>query len=228
MISYRVRCGILLTISVLVAGCGLAEYEEKMVKAQKKQDVVDERNKHLGEPAEVAPITVPGSNQPPIDVYFRLPRGIDTKSYLRWGEVFQQFGREPWRRPKPGVMPPPESPFLDVNIAVLPPGDWKEFTDRAQQGLQGMAHTEFTRAPKTPHGRAPMDFQTSTYTDTGQIPTSYIVYLHQAPQARVAIVFHTYKDKATSAEVTKAIDLCLQTLAVGNEAAAERQKFKSP
>jgi hypothetical protein len=56
--------------------------------------------------------------------------------------------------------------------------------------------------------------------------SSYVLYLHQAPAVRVAIVFHAAGDRLSMPEVAKAMDLCMQTLAVGPEAATLRERYK--
>jgi hypothetical protein len=223
-----IRWRVLGTMAALfLAGCGLEEYEQKMVREQKKREVLEEQVKYLGEPAEITIKAEPGSTPPPVDIFFRMPKGVEPKPAGNWGDLYSQYPKSPTPPRQRGMPPPQESPFMDVLIGVAPPGDWKQFTDRAQQPFQGMKHGEFTRAPKTPPGRStPLDFQTATFTETGHFPTAYILYLHQSPQARVAIAFHMLSDRTTTAEVTKAIDQCLQTLAIGPDAAAARQQFQ--
>src|SRR5438876_4907175 len=64
---------------VLVAGCGLAEYEAKMAEEQERLRYVDEENKWLEGPLrwpEKRETDKDGKGVPPSEIFLRPPRGI--------------------------------------------------------------------------------------------------------------------------------------------------------
>jgi hypothetical protein len=219
---------LLLAAAACLAGCGYDEYEAKMLKEQERLKKIDEEELYLGEPAKII-VRGEQAGSPPLEAFFRLPRGVEPRTDNGFlGEVMVRYPRVPtqygYRSAK--ATKEPEPLFQEVFIGVMPPGDFKEFSDKILLPFQSMQRSEVTRVTKSPPGRQRLEFQTITFNDGQPSPTKYHVYILQAPQGRAAIAYRVPYDKQNSPEVQKAIDVSLPTLAFGAEAAALKQKFK--
>jgi hypothetical protein len=231
---HGLRAPALAAAALLLGGCGLSDYEAKLASEQKRVDRLDEENMLLGEPLDLPPqksreATTP-LGTPTLDVFFRPPRGINTKyDPTPLGELLYRYTRAAprggARRYSPGYVDPADNPFLEVDLAVTPEGNWKEFTDKVQQPFQGMAAAEPIPPLKEPAGKKRLDFQSVAFNDAGNPPATYLVFFHKGQHALVAIVYRVSQSKATDPEVAKTIDVSLKTLAVGPEATQLRQRY---
>jgi hypothetical protein len=217
------------------SGCGLAEYENELDREQKRLEVIDEENKLLGEPIEApkskeANLNVPGGGSTPI--FFRPPRGITaTLQGNPRADILYQYA--PLNRP--GAFqrrrgPVDDTPFLNVFVAITPAKDFTQFATQVQQAFAGATASEASQVTREPPGRAPMVFQTRSFTepaaDAKKSASVYRVYFYTGQEYHVALVYHLPQEKAAAADVNKTIEYSLQSLAVGSDAAPKMAQWQ--
>jgi hypothetical protein len=214
-----------------IAGCGLSEYQAKMASEQKRIELVDEENKFLGDPLEF-PFrnAAPASPQDPPkpDVFLRLPKGFSSKPDDKpVGDFYYHFGRVSTPHtsrysPSSGTQ---ENFFQDAYVAVAFDNKTDEFSKKVFQPFGSSQWTEMNRVVKDLPGRTKLEYQAFSASDAANPPSTYYCYFYQGPNILVAVIFRVPKDQAQAASVSKGIDYCLQSLAVGMEAGQQRQRF---
>lgn len=209
---------LLLAALGLTAGCGLSEYGKLMEAEQKRLQTLDEQAKLLGEPAEL-----PGKGA---EVFLLLPKGIAPRGEVV-GDVLYRFGRtQAYGRYYPSGSDSQAAPFQEVYVGVAQGGKLDEFVQKALQPF-GTAGGQPGKKVINPLGRATMAFDWINFEDANTPPSAYqsfFITLPGAQPVQVAVVFRMPKDQSQNATITKAIDACLQTLAVGPDAEQERQR----
>jgi hypothetical protein len=222
------------------AGCGLSEYEEKMVSEQKRIDYLDNENYYLGEPIQLPPPAAPPAGQEPkptVDVFFRVPSGISkTADAKPLGDLLHRYlkvqvQRTYGRAARPADASLPENPFEEVQVAVAGDREHDDFVKTVLAPYERYEKSNMTLVTKEAFGRHPLKFQTltCTYTDAKtQAGWAYLIYFYQQQNWHMAFVFVLPKDRATSKDVLKVVDLSLQSLGLGAEAAQQRSRYHPP
>jgi hypothetical protein len=219
----------------MITGCGLADYEAKMDAAQKRLEYLDKESVYLGDPIEPPPVIRPateeGAPKPkPIDLFFRPPRGIATKyEAMPVGSILYRYLRDPLSSqriaPRTAGQPiksPPE--FQEVLVAMSADRSRDEFWNDILNAFGGVDAKNMTREIKQPLGRQPLTFDKLPF-NVSPPPTSYFVFVYEAQNVHVAIIFSVKQDKAADAEVANAMDFSLKSLAVGPEALRLKQQY---
>jgi hypothetical protein len=213
--------------ALLAGGCGLGDYEDLMLAEQKRLADLDKQEKALGEPAEIPVRNRPGSDPTPdnsADVFLRLPRGIASKPDQSTSDFLHRFPRSNAAPSRSRSGENKESPFWEVYVAVEAGGKAEAFQTKVLQPFPP-AREKFVKAAEdsTVHGR--MEFMATKLEDSNTPPWAYWVFFAPVQGVHVAVIYRVPKDKAESPEVKSGIDLSLQSLVVGPEAAKWRQRF---
>ncbi len=215
---------LLLAALTLAAGCGLSEYGKLMEAEQKRLQTLDEQTKLLGEPAEL-----PAKGT---EFFLLLPKGIAPRGELT-GDVLYRFGRVPsygGRYYSSGGSDSQAAPLQEVYVGVALGGKLDEFMQKALQPF-GTTGGKPGKKVITPPGRAVMSFEWINFEDANTPPSAYqsfFITLSSTQAVQVAVIFRMPKDQSNNVTITKAIDACLQTLAVGPDAEQERQRHAPP
>jgi hypothetical protein len=213
---------ILLAALASAAGCGLSEYGKLMEAEQKRLQKLDEQAKLLDKPAE---LPVKGT-----EVFLLLPKGILPRAEL-FGDLLYRFTRDPYPRYSSSGGPDNQvAPIQEVYVGAAPGGKLDEFVQKALQPF-GTTGGKPGKKVVNPLGRAAMQFDWINFEDANTPPSDYQSFFATLPGAQpvqVAVIFRMPKDQSQKQSqkqlIDKAIEACLQTLAVGPDAEQERQR----
>jgi hypothetical protein len=219
------------TLFASIAGCGLAEYEAQMEKAQKHLEYIDKENQYLGEaielpPPEKAPPGAEPKSSPKIDLFFRPPKGFLPKyEATPVGNLLYRYPRDAGSRPHPGGSGKQAPEFQELLVAISTDRSRDDFWKEILVPFAGVDTNSMTRETKQPLGRATMLFDKLAF-DVMQPPARYLIYVYQVPPStQIAVIFNLKPESAGDAQVTTAMDYSLKSLAVGPEAALMRQRY---
>jgi hypothetical protein len=193
---------------VLGAGCGLADYERRFEQQQARLKALDEENKYLGDPVEIPSGT---DNDPPVEVFWRPPKGISRSSD---DKSFGDLAHYPRAGAGGGV--------AEVYLAVRT-GDRSFLTEGIKPLVSGPLETK--RVSKPIPGREPLPFYALEH--DARNGYHYLIYVYQKDKAQVAVVFVVKTGDKDQAAVTTPIDYSLKSLVVGPDAARLRRAFQS-
>jgi hypothetical protein len=224
-----------------IGGCGLAEYEAKMEDGQKRIDYLDKQNAYLGgaiepPPPEKAPAGPDGTVtiKPKIELFLRVPKGIETKFEpvtVGGGGLLYRYPRElatAHPAQKSGSAPAKQPPeFQEVLVAVSTDRDRNEFWQAILQPFGGFDTSSMTRETLQAPGRPPLNYEKLAF-EAPAPPTNYFCFVHQAQNVFVAVVFSVKRELATNPDVVAAMEYSLKSLGVGAEATALRSRFRPP
>jgi hypothetical protein len=210
-----------LGLAVFLSGCGLSEYEANMASEQARVHRIDEENKYLDDPVEwpakkESDKKETGKKDPDknyVDVFFRPPRGISRKPNTRQHGTLYVF---------------PRSGDNSGNILEIEIG-----TAVDQEGFANDVVKLFVPAEKlkekekdlmkpplerqVPGRKEPLSFATATFEDT-------TIYIYKKGNMQVAVVYRL--DKTKNSETTTKVQMSLESLAIGADAAQENRKFR--
>jgi hypothetical protein len=190
---------------LLPAGCGLSDYEERMLDAQTRLDRFDK----LDEPLTLPPV------QGAPDVFFRPPLGVrGTAEEAPEGSFIYRYAR---RNPRAAT------PVTEV-IVALTTGQprfvaevFKFFRTRPE-----LVETQPREVAQ--EGQAPLAFDVSRYDAKVEGIAFETWVLRNAPaDLQLAITFQI--DKARLSDASALIDVSMGSLAFGTEAAKARATF---
>ena len=190
-----------------VPACGLSDYEARMDETQKREERFREEKKYLDEP-----VTIPTQKNkedqeiPLADAFFRPPKGIQSSGKEDPDKLFWHYYRS-----ANGVE------FAQVALAFA--ADNNTFLDDVTRVYPRKQQSW------TPQWTTPLPFDSWEY-DEDQY--TYSVNVSREGGTKVAIVFIVGKGRA--ANLHKTMELSLQSLAVGSEAAKAQRRYqqKSP
>jgi hypothetical protein len=188
-----------------VAGCGLSDYEARMLEAQARADRADKEAELLDEP-----VGLRGGDAP--DLFFRPPRGIAPQgteekdpSYVTWFYPRDSNAKSP----------------LTAVVVALTVDDFR-FLSRA---LYTSEPPQPKRREVTPPGRDPLAFDTFEYTNGKNAYLTCV--LRNAPDGvQVAITYRMDRermDKDRNDFDAPSIRFSLESLALGADAARAKQ-----
>jgi hypothetical protein len=209
--------------SLLLAGCGLSDYQDRMFKSQKYVENKDLEDQMLGTPLVPPPkISDEGkrTDQPLVDLYIRPPRGINSQYESN------QFSDIMCRYPvaQGGPAQALNCPLLAMYVAVSTTMDRDQFWQEVQTPFMPVDLSGITKVSKTPFDGPALEFETDSRTveERGSSKTFFIyVYRKDMPDgkvARVAIIFCANENTGTQKTTQDAIDMSLKTLSVGGRA----------
>jgi hypothetical protein len=236
---------LVLATPLWLTGCGLEDYEAKMLKEQKRIEYMDQENYYLGPPigalqppavppAPGAPATAKSTApaKPPIDVFLRLPKGLatnperttlgtkDSPLYRFLGAVTPPSNAPALAKPQPTE--PGVQGFQVAYFAVSEEKkpNWKEI-------LQSFGAIDFSKSTRLTRkneatGATP---QFDSWRFSGADKADTLVFIYAGDPYQAAVVFKISSEKTQSPDVGKAIDLSLQSLALGPEALAASQRL---
>jgi hypothetical protein len=191
-------------LGLLLAGCGLAEYEARMKETQARLQEYDQTNKLLDEP-----VVLPGA-----DLFFRPPRGIlkAAEGEPRDGLLYHYPAR-----------PSGTGPFLFVELAVVPsrPGFAAEVLRHYSVADQLVAFAPGN--PRPPEHRTPPQFDTREFEGDD---ATYSVNVYQGAASQAVVTFAVVKGRRAAADA--ALNRSLESLGLGADAERLRQEYRTP
>jgi hypothetical protein len=204
---------------LLLAGCGIGEYEKRMGEFEKQIKYIDEENTYLGDslrlPEKPPPTEKKTDRPPPPDkavaadlFFFRPPKGIASNPEDKPVGVFLRY---------PGKK---ESGFKALLLAVRATSDRAAFQKEVLEKLHG-GKTE-RRTIERGNGST-LDYDYSLGETDGEPLRIFI--LDSAEPYRVAIGFQHAVDSARTSRSEDAIRLSLGSLRLGEDAAIQHQAF---
>jgi hypothetical protein len=198
-------------LGLLLTGCGLADYENKMAEEQARIQRIEEENKNLDEPVEIPPPKKENDKEPKIpEFFFRPPKGIGrTASKDLYGGllfVYPRVGNAEGTKEVYVGFSKGRKDFLKDVLKIFPsnPPAKKSLTER------------------TPPGRNPLRFETITVEDVGST-----VILHTLPyDDQLLLVGFRVDHKAESSQLSKRMEMSLESIGVGFEAGKMRRQYR--
>ena len=192
-------------LCLLLAGCGLAEYEARMKETQARLQEYDQTNKLLDEP-----LVLPGA-----DLFFRPPRGIfkSADAEPRDGLLYHYPAR-----------PSGAGPFLFVELAVVP-ANRPDFTAEVLRhySVADQVLTFGPGNPRPPEHRTPPKFDTREFDGDD---ATYSVNVYHGGASQVVVTFAVVKGQRARADA--ALNRSLESLGLGEEAERLRQEYRTP
>ena len=184
--------------------CGLSDYEEKMRKAQQREERLREETKYLGEPVKIPTEKVKDGRELPVaNVFFQPPRGI--QSAFQPEQIKGLLWRYPPARTSGGD-------FALIELAFAE--DDKEFPSKVVSMYQASGGTRQSARQLTPPGRdKPSVFDVWDF-DNGQ--EGYSVNILRGGRTQIAVVYIFPRSRRDS--IRKVMDLSLESLAVEGQA----------
>ncbi len=177
------RC-VLLLLALAAAGCGLADYENKMQLADARLHRFDEENRLLGDP-----LVLPAGDAPPAaDVFLRPPKGI-TQNPINAKET-------PFRYPATA------GACAELDLWIGGTDDDKDkLKKRIENWLSPTTATWQPAAVQPPNGQPALTFESALFAPAN-LP-AYRVYLHTAPNAVPVAVGFKVAQQSTADEAIK-------------------------
>jgi hypothetical protein len=195
---------------LLNCGCGLSDYEAKMTSARARVERFDKENELLADY-----IDWPGaSDDRSLDVFLRLPKGI---SRTPEPDLYQDLL---YIYPATSA----NSTFQKVYVGISKEMTSDDFWQKLTAAIPGVPRGSPTTLQVMPPDRSAFNLQTVTI-DT---PTSSaFLYLWQRDPVVLALVYQL--DNAKKGDnATQALNMSLESLGVGFDAAARRRGVSKP
>jgi hypothetical protein len=199
------------TVLLLASGCGLSDYEKRMEEDQARAQRVEEENAMLTDPAEV-----PSD----VDVFFRLPRGVNRtpKKEVIDGVLHVYDG--------PATV---SSPFLDVDLAWSK--DPKEDLQGKVWNALKVAKQPTSKEKVEKQGHKPIAVEKASFLSPKEDYAVY-VYFHEEGGYKVAVVFkvdrrNDDKDKQRAETARSMMDCSMIWLGVDKTARQRKAAFKA-
>ena len=233
----RARSASVALLAVLLAGCGLAEYEDKMVASQARVQRFDDDNKYLGEPLAVPLRKVKvkqgddkevEQDEPVAELFLRPPRGIDPKwddkDKTQPGLFYHYKAAETGRGGQPA--PPGDDPaavgaFTDLYLAIA--SEPKKFADRVVGHFPPAGPATSRRLDVQPFGRQPLSFEVTDFDAKDKTHVAVNVLLGN--RTNLAVVFKMKNYDKNRDALDEARRRCLESLALDQDAAKARLAY---
>ncbi|MFO0927198.1 MAG: hypothetical protein U0736_09180 [Gemmataceae bacterium] len=204
-------------LGLLAGGCGVAEYEKKMLEAQNRLQRFDEEKRVLGAPLNLPRVL--DENQVSTDVanlFLRPPHGISENP---------SNDKEPRERLFYSYPPATGKQAGGFTLVELAFGDVLRDRDFAQNVLRCFSATggtaSRTNSVQAPGRAEPVTFQTTEFED-GQY--FYSVNVWRGSKQQVAVAYWVLREQKAAAR--RALDLSLRTFAMDADATAARQLYQ--
>jgi hypothetical protein len=193
---------------VLLSGCGVADYESKMLKAQIRLKRYEEEKELLAEPLIIpSRENKEGKRKTIANVFLRPPKGIVSRAANADNPRDNLlYSYNPRSAREAGA----------VAMVELAAGSQKAFEGQVLRCFNtgGKAYPKArAHAVRHPLREVPMNFETTEF-EHGQY--FYSINICRIPQTAIAIVY--WLDKKQTASATRAVELSLESFAVEQEA----------
>lgn len=202
---------------VLTAGCGLSDYENRMMQAQLRYERYEQEAKNLGNP-----LTIPSREDkegqpiaPPLFV-LRVPRGIQTQA---------ENAKDPRARLLYTYRPTQANaagPFTAVEVAWANDGS-QEFTAEVMRCFSASGNPVQRQRVTNAPGREKVTFDTVEFEDGQHF---YSINRWKGKDQQVIIVYWVSAQQKAAA--SKLIDLSLETFATGRDLGQLQAQMRSP
>jgi hypothetical protein len=198
-ISFRPRAWILPGLLLAACGCGLGDYEEKMVAEQNLLERLEKESKELDDPLELPPAE---ADEKRSDVFLRAPKGVSTK-----------YEEKPWN----GLYRYPGSAGTTLSAVYL---GWAG----KRKDLKGEIVRAFgpEKVTETPYTTKPAEGLTPVALDTVELKLKdRRIYLFLAEKDTVAVLYEVPAGKS----LPSSYGASLNSLAVGASASTARLDY---
>lgn len=187
--------------ALMLAGCGVADYEKKMQDAEVRVGRFDDENKLLGDPLVLPPHK--DKEGPPIDVFLRPPKGVTNQEKTQPGEL-------PYHYPAANGL------CTDLYLTFGATDDGRDKLERQIEDRLGATAQNWQPVEIHPSfGRPAVAFDAVEFVDPrspATAPANYIVYVHQAPgRPAVGVVFRVLQSNRSAAG--DAVKMSIETYA---------------
>jgi hypothetical protein len=216
----RLRAFLILAAgSLLVAGCGLNDYETKMIQEHETLLYLDEQAKSLDVPVKFPERTEKEGVVRSKDVFIRPPKGIrvdpEKKGPPQYGTLLSQYLPSP--RANTGS-------FKEVAVAASTKSmeDFKKDVIHAF-GIDKDVSTSKLSVERGP-GQTPLTFDQARI-DASDGQHTFLIHFLRDPKIKLAVVFKLPKDDT---QASKTMKLSLASVAVGANARQQWSSFKAP
>jgi hypothetical protein len=220
--------------TVILAGCGLAEFEKRFEEQQKRIAEFDRENALLGDVLDLPGPKTSDDPKAPKDVrpwvYLRPPKGIQAKQpiVVADGLVYRFLKTDaakggPPLPPKPGG---PDPEFLEMSVAVAKdkrPGDFQDALYK-QLGYPKPTASEIKRKDIV-DGQKKLSYLQHVKQVIGNAKASDYIHVLDGGDHPIAIIYRLPTDQADKLQA--AMDASLRTLVLGDEAKKLRENFRS-
>jgi hypothetical protein len=206
--------------TLLLSGCGLSAYEERMKESQDNLKAFEEQDKVLGEPIDFneKDKAAPG-------LFFRPPQCIKSKGDKKpfSGINYYQYSRDPSDK---------NCPFVEILVAAIfhgstgfgmaaaPTAQAEDLFVKVRERYGIKDQQPLTQLENRP-GRAPLSLQYFAIEKENYIA---VIYLHEIGGAQIAIIFHL--DKAKKAEADKLMKTSIRSLEAGGDLVKTRTNYE--
>ena len=195
------------------AGCGVADYEKKMLDAEVRVQRFDEDNRLLG-----APLTFPSDPAPPLDIFLRPPKGVAKSHDTAKDQAPYHFSAL-------------NGLFTEMLVTFGNPDDGADGKDKLKKQIEDRLSRQAQNWQPIdvhpPERTQAISFDAVEFTDPlapANAPAVFIVYAHQsAGRAAVGLVFHFLQSNRSGADA--ALKRCLETYAEAGDAQKARAAF---
>jgi hypothetical protein len=221
------RLTLALPLVLPLCGCGLADYEAKMIDAQKRAQRLEEEARNLDEP-----LNMPTKKEktgdvevevPVADVFLRPPRGIGpTPDKNPVNSLIYRYGPRTAAPTVPGTPASSAKSFADIVAVGLAFGNNRpDFTKEVLNAFQPAG--QVTRANREVHhpDRPAVSVLEALEFDDARF--SYSVYVGQGGTTQVAVVYWITKGHRSA--VSTPLTFSLESLALGFDTFAARQAY---
>jgi len=194
------------------SGCGLSEYESKYEKQQERMNYLDEENRYLGKPIELAT----KKDSTGSGIRLRLPLGISTNHDEETVGILNHYPKSSSKPPK-GT----DAKVSEIESAYVAFETTKDRNQFKKQALEPFKSAD-PQATRTVNleipGRPARTFEMISFTDGSDPTWAYRFYFFRDEVYRVAIGFRGSEPALASETARQAMEFSVKALAVGKTA----------
>lgn len=197
-------------LSLLLIGCGAAEYEAKMKSAQERLKRHDEEVRLIGPPVSTPTAKNAAGDPAPVAAFFlRLPITLPTKPTDEPVGLFYDY-----------VPAQKAGPFDRAKVAFAKADD-ADFANRVVRALGPTTQVTPTKVVTQPPGRKGVAFTRMTFDGDA---FSYSVNVHQDAAGQMAVVYQIYRGQAAAA--ARPLELSLDSFGFGSSMADAQKAYR--
>jgi hypothetical protein len=209
--AHRIRTFGLGLLLLALPACGLSDYEKLMSQTQEREARFREEQKYLAEPVKVPKRKDKDDHEVAVaDVFFRPPKGVQSVGQAVPGSSIL------WAFPRRST-----SDFDHIEMAFGE--ESKDFANEVLRYYQVVGTVQQRVRQLQPPDRDPQTFDTWEFDG---LQYGYSVNILRGSQPPTAVIF--VFGRGRHADLTKVIDLSLESMAFGRHASKARQKAARP